>query len=791
MPVSDYAPIFEAAGKEWGVDPVHLMAIAHQESGGKPGITSRAGAQGVMQIMPATGKELGLVDPFNPEQSIYAGAKYYRQMLDRYNRPDHALIAYNAGPARADAFVSGKGTLPAETLAYVPAVTAHVKRFSADGGGAPVNDTGSAAGESWADFGKRTGADAKAPAGTDESWTDFGKRTSGDAQAEAAPAKPQQVSADNPIGQPAAAPSTEPPLSDPHGEFGNATPIVPQFSAPNSAVPRVMGEAFGTDPLGMSPQTRETWRAAGTFPNADTSRFNPLPAINELIVPPLAAVGDLAMRAGAALFKGAQQAGMEVGLPRDIVAMPEAFMGSPGGIGRARPPNALVPRTIHGGPQPFIENPLSVATNPLVRAAPAELIDKPTPALAAAMEPLPGSPAAARAAAEQPASGPRSAGAAATPDAQANMPRAEMIAQRATAERERLFETQPLGVADTKEYVPGVNPTEANTMQDARVSRKEKSLESEMPQEFRAARAANNDARLTFYDDLQATPTLKRRLEETRIETGNADLTEAWKNKQPADPQPIFDTAAAILSSPDGRRPAVRAAVDSVLREMVDAKGNAITDPEMLYGVRKHVDDLLSPAALKDNPLSARVTTQLMQLKGVLDTTIEVPAPGFKKYLQNWAEASRPIDEMEVLQGYRGSIVDGQGRMTYNGVHKMLKDIVSDRAARGVNAAKSISDETMEKLFALHSDLRRVASSDDLARARGSDSVQNAMDIAKSVAGAGLSGVAHAAANVALPIGGSFVLNAINSARRAAGVRRATERALNPPRPPTGNPLAP
>lgn len=123
----DLQPIYQAAGQEWNVDPALLQAVAGQEGGGTSNVSS-SGAQGHMQIMPATQKDLGVTDPNDVTQSIYGGAKYLSQMLDKYGTPELALAAYNAGPGRVDAYLAGKGQLPDETVAYVPGVA---KRYQA------------------------------------------------------------------------------------------------------------------------------------------------------------------------------------------------------------------------------------------------------------------------------------------------------------------------------------------------------------------------------------------------------------------------------------------------------------------------------------------------------------------------------------------------------------------------------------------------------------------------------------------------------------------------------------
>lgn len=90
--------IFEKASKKYNV-PVNLLkAIANAESDFNPKAVSKAGAQGIMQLMPGTAKELGVTDPFDPEQNIMGGSKYISDLLKRYNGDTKlALAAYNAG----------------------------------------------------------------------------------------------------------------------------------------------------------------------------------------------------------------------------------------------------------------------------------------------------------------------------------------------------------------------------------------------------------------------------------------------------------------------------------------------------------------------------------------------------------------------------------------------------------------------------------------------------------------------------------------------------------------------
>lgn len=112
--------IFEEAGRIYNLSPNLLKAVAKVESNFRPDVVSRAGAIGVMQLMPGTAAGLGVTDPYDPEQNIMGGAKYLRQMLDRFDgNLQAALSAYNAGPGR----VSRNGGQPLSfTEGYVAKV---------------------------------------------------------------------------------------------------------------------------------------------------------------------------------------------------------------------------------------------------------------------------------------------------------------------------------------------------------------------------------------------------------------------------------------------------------------------------------------------------------------------------------------------------------------------------------------------------------------------------------------------------------------------------------------------
>ena len=118
-----YSALFTEAATTWGVDKRLIVAVARRESAFNPNAVSRVGACGLMQLMPATARVLGISDIFDVRQNIFGGAQYLRQLLDTYNGDvDRTLAAYNAGPGAVEKY---NGVPPfAETRAYVASIRA-------------------------------------------------------------------------------------------------------------------------------------------------------------------------------------------------------------------------------------------------------------------------------------------------------------------------------------------------------------------------------------------------------------------------------------------------------------------------------------------------------------------------------------------------------------------------------------------------------------------------------------------------------------------------------------------
>ena len=154
MPFDEH---IDAAARVFSVEAALIYGVLRRESAYREDARSRAGALGLMQLMPATaqrvanklGTQVTNGDLLRPAVNIRFGAKYFRDMLDRYS--DHQVLAaaaYNAGPRRVNEWLPDSGSLPSdvwvetlpfkETRGYVQAVLAYTTIFDWRRGGADI-----------------------------------------------------------------------------------------------------------------------------------------------------------------------------------------------------------------------------------------------------------------------------------------------------------------------------------------------------------------------------------------------------------------------------------------------------------------------------------------------------------------------------------------------------------------------------------------------------------------------------------------------------------------------------
>jgi soluble lytic murein transglycosylase-like protein len=118
-----YEPLIVEHSRSHAVRPDLVRAVIQVESAFNPRAVSPKGAMGLMQLMPTTAAQYGVLDPFNPAENIRAGVRYLRMLLDKYsNNEQLALAAYNAGPTAVDKY--GNKIPPyRETQSYVKRIT--------------------------------------------------------------------------------------------------------------------------------------------------------------------------------------------------------------------------------------------------------------------------------------------------------------------------------------------------------------------------------------------------------------------------------------------------------------------------------------------------------------------------------------------------------------------------------------------------------------------------------------------------------------------------------------------
>ena len=128
-PNASIEELVDKASRQYKIDPALIKAVIKAESNFNPRAVSHAGAQGLMQLMPATAKGLGVSDSFNPEQNIMGGTRFLKSLLDRYNGDlDSALAAYNWGPGNVD---RRPDRMPRETRDYLVKVKQYYSAYQA------------------------------------------------------------------------------------------------------------------------------------------------------------------------------------------------------------------------------------------------------------------------------------------------------------------------------------------------------------------------------------------------------------------------------------------------------------------------------------------------------------------------------------------------------------------------------------------------------------------------------------------------------------------------------------
>ena len=693
--MSQWDSLIQAAGQKYNVDPQLIASIVQTESSGNPNAyNSEYGATGLGQQIPATAKALG-IDPKDPAQSIEGVAKLLDENLSRYGNAEQAVLAYHGGTDQA---------------AWGPKTQDYLRKVSTNYGVPQVAKQSAAPDSDFEEaFGPRPGAQASAP---DDFEQAFGPRPQATQQAaqQHAPALEQPVAV-----QPAPASG----LGDMAlqglqklGETGvnnvNALGrgISDVFDAPSewlaagaekSGLTGLLGKA------GINMPTAEQQTQINAQSRADYDARNPDGGIQQAasrmggnlmgVMAPIAGVEAAAVQGGRAL-------GSALGNPQALAPAGNFLRGQGGN---------LASRMTYGAQQ-------GAAGGALLSGGQPDTTLGESVGLGAA---LGGAVPVAGAGLRY---GKGALQSLVDPFTQAGQGRAaQNILQRIAGDSP--------AVADAAAYVPGSTPTLAQATRNPALAAMERAAESRAPLQFGAIKEQNNAARNAYLDTIRGNQQTLDSAIATRDQQALPLLDAALTGAKAADAKPVVDTIESILATRSRQRPAVADALAKV-RQSIEPDGTGkplLSDVDQLYGVRQSINDQLTTVAGRDNSASQLASRELIQVRDALDDSIEAAAPGFRNYLKQYSDLSKPVDAQRFLQGLDLTDQTSQ-RITLSKVKSQLNRIEKMQSQPGANAAKSITDSQMDALRNLHQDLQREANS-NLGRSAGSNTFQNlAMD---------------------------------------------------------------
>ena len=296
----------------------------------------------------------------------------------------------------------------------------------------------------------------------------------------------------------------------------------------------------------------------------------------------------------------------------------------------------------------------------------------------------------------------------------------------------KLFQTVATGGPtdiDAQSQIPGVQRTLAQATGNPGIAAQERAMRNnpQFNNLFTAMDAGNNQARQSFLTGIVGDENDLQALKDQRDAVATPLRQQAFANASPADPRPVVGAIDDVLKSPSGQRDVVASALGNIRDKLVttgpDGQTQLQTDPEQLYGVRQAIGDMLNPLSAGTQSDKRLASSELMGVKQSLDDAIEQAAPGYKDYLQQYSQLSRPVDEAQYLQGLKLDDGNMRGQITLGDVNSAITKIEKAQAQAGVNPAKSVSDSTMQQLYALRDDLR-AAGGTDIGRGTGSDTAQ-------------------------------------------------------------------
>jgi len=279
--------------------------------------------------------------------------------------------------------------------------------------------------------------------------------------------------------------------------------------------------------------------------------------------------------------------------------------------------------------------------------------------------------------------------------------------------------------------VPGVRVTTAAAARDPGLAGAETTLRSALfdpTNQFGATLSANQQALLDSFRRLSGRPGSVERAEAKRTSVTAPLRESAFANAQPVSVEPIAAAIQGITSNPATQRQTVDQAmgyVSSLLAKRVDPETGTI-NPMALYSVRKDITDAMAGKLSGDLANLRLARGQLADLLPVIDATIESGAPGFNKYMQQFAKSSSAIDQMRLLQGIESKVISGQPNLMTDEPVLAASALRRQVAAKSEELGTKLSPAAQRRLDNIINEINRgQAATAPGVRAPGSNTFQN------------------------------------------------------------------
>jgi hypothetical protein len=272
--------------------------------------------------------------------------------------------------------------------------------------------------------------------------------------------------------------------------------------------------------------------------------------------------------------------------------------------------------------------------------------------------------------------------------------------------------------ADLSQLVPGSTPTLAEATQNAGIAKIQRTMRDLNPVPFVAQEEANAAARLGAYQDMAGDSSKLDFFRASRKATAANLYGKAIADYDPSQMTPWIKGQITQLL----KRPSINAASKKAQELAIERGENPAPEGSLpaLHDVKTALDDMIGHAASAGKGGEAKA---LEATKEKLLTVMEKLSPEYADARITYAEMSKPINQMEVLQGL--NLTDAKGNITLAKVQTAIKGIQRRLATPGVDAAKSLEPHQLATLEAIRDDLLRSAKGMDAGISRGSPSAQN------------------------------------------------------------------